>query len=198
MKNNQKKIPYSKELANWFVDWLNLSTSEKFNQLYSDYQKKFPSGSYDEFLEMEGQFQKEAISELEKKGTKKKWWEAKLLIETKKILQYILSKSPQPQQTVNYPAKFYALYHWLKIEMGTEKPFPKNDNGQFVKSEIEAYATSKYPYCSKQGFYRSFKDLDITNRTAIANSFGNGYKETLVALSDNDNKLTTHLKNYPN
>lgn len=81
--------------------------------------------------------------------------------------------------------------------MGTESHFVKNDNDQFVKSEIESYAKNKYPNCSPQGFYRSFKDLDISNRTAIAKSFGNGYKGILIALSNNDNNLLTHLKNYP-
>jgi hypothetical protein len=98
----------------------------------------------------------------------------------------------------NYPAKFYALYHWLKIEMGTENQFAKNDSDQFIKSDIVAFANEKYPNCSLQGFYRAFINLDITNRTTIANSFGNGYKEKLIALSNNDNRLVTYLKNYPN
>lgn len=99
---------------------------------------------------------------------------------------------------IKIPAKFYALYHWLRIEMGAEKPFEKNDNGQFIRTEIEAYSKEKYPDCSAQRFYRSFKDLDITNRTAIAKSFGDGYKEKLIIISGNDNKLITHLKSYPN
>ncbi len=103
-----------------------------------------------------------------------------------------------PHQTKTYPAKFYALYHWLKIEMGTETQFAKNDNDQFSKGKIEAYVKNKYTDCSAQGFYRSFISLDITNRTAIANYFGNGYKEALIAISNNDNKLITYLKDYPN
>ena len=100
---------------------------------------------------------------------------------------------------VKLPAKFYALYHWIKIEMGIENTFAKNDNGQFLKSEIEIFVKNSYPNCpSSQSFYRSFKDLDITNKTAIANSFGRGYKEKLITISNNDNKLITHLKNYPN
>lgn len=110
--------------------------------------------------------------------------------------QYL--KSIATHQAKNYPAKFYALYHWLKIEMGIENQFPKNLNDQFIKKDIEAYAKEKYPDCGAQGFYRSFKDLDIKNRNAIAKSFGNGYKEKLIIISNDDNKLRTHLKNYPN
>jgi len=107
-------------------------------------------------------------------------------------------KTKKEQKTQRIPAKFYALYHWMRIEMGTEGIFSKNDNGKYIKSEIEEYATVKYPDCSPQGFYRSFKDLDIKNRNAIANSFGKGYKEILISISNNDSKLITYLKNYPN
>ncbi|WP_123985449.1 hypothetical protein [Taibaiella soli] len=114
-----------------------------------------------------------------------------------------VASMPIPRKEIHaihatFPAKFYALYHWLKIEMGTERQFAKNANDQFIKSEIEAFVENTYPECSKQGFYRSFINLDISNRTAIAKSFGKGYKEKLIALSNNDSLLISRLKNYPN
>lgn len=127
------------------------------------------------------------------------------LREVETALNEVLQPTKQalpPQKTEKempkIPAKFYALYHWLKIEIGTETQFAKNDNDKFIRKQIEAYAELKYSGCSPQGFYRSFIDLDITKRTAIANSFGKGYKQTLIYISNNDSKLITHLKNYPN
>ncbi len=117
------------------------------------------------------------------------------------LINLITSAYPglKTSPSIKPPSKFYALYHWIKIEMGTETQFAKNDNGQFLKSEIETFVKNSYPNCtSSQGFYRSFKDLDITKKTAIANSFGRGYKEKLITISNNDNKLITYLKNYPN
>ena len=126
----------------------------------------------------------------------------KNLIESPQLIQDFKGEGNEEYvmeaESKNYPAKYYALYHWMKIDMGGENNFTKNENDQFRRSEIEAYAKAKYPECSEQGFYRSFIGLDITNYTAIANDFGNGYKEILISISNNDNKLITYLKKYPN
>lgn len=124
--------------------------------------------------------------------------------ELKKLLEKKTLSSTVPEQgesSVRPPktfAKFYALYHWLKIAMATAIPFSKNEDGKYIRADIESFAKQNYPECSPQGFYRSFKDIDITNRTAIANTFGRGYKEKLIKLSKNDSKLIIYLKNYPN
>lgn len=97
-----------------------------------------------------------------------------------------------------FPAKYYALFHWVKIEMGLERDFERNQKDQYIKSEIENYTKVKYKGVSPQGFYKSFIDIDITNKVTIAKSFGNGYKEKLIKISNKDAKLISHLKSYPN
>ena len=47
-------------------------------------------------------------------------------------------------------------------------------------------------------FYRTYKDLDITDKKSIANSYGRGYKEKIIEISNNDVKVIHHLKDYPN
>lgn len=96
------------------------------------------------------------------------------------------------------PAKYYALYHWLLIEMGKEKEFEHNDDGQFKRHQIEAFATNRYKFKDGQPFYRAFISIDITKKTALARSFGKGYKEKIILLSDNDADVIAHLKEYPN
>lgn len=96
-------------------------------------------------------------------------------------------------------AKYYALYHWIQIEMGIEKNFELNENDQLPKSKIEDFAKERYEGVSPQMFYRSFKDvIDITNKTMIANSFGKDYKKKIIAISKDDAKIINHLKSYPN
>lgn len=95
------------------------------------------------------------------------------------------------------PAKYYALYHWILIEMGVEKPFEKNEFNKWQKSKIENFAKDRYENINSQGFYKAFIDIDITKKTAIANSFKN-YKEIIIEISKNNAKIITHLKDYPN
>ncbi len=96
------------------------------------------------------------------------------------------------------PAKYYALYHWILIEMGIENNFERDQNDHYSKGEIEAYAKERYPETSMQGFYREFKEIDITNKINISRNFGKGYKDKIIEISNNNAKIITHLKNYPN
>lgn len=102
------------------------------------------------------------------------------------------------QSEKKIPAKYYALYHWILIEMGTEKGFERNENDQYVKHEIESYARQRYPGISDQGFYREFISIDITKRTDIARNFGKGYKQKIIRISDNDAKIIAYLNKFPN
>lgn len=104
---------------------------------------------------------------------------------------------PKPENK-KFAAKFFALFHWIKIEMGRAKHFERDENGEYKRTEIESFAKNHYPNCSAQGFYRVFRNLDISNKVAIAKEYGRGYKDKLIAISDNDNELLTHLKSYPN
>lgn len=96
-----------------------------------------------------------------------------------------------------HPARYYAVYHWILIKLGIEKPFEKNDDDKFPKEEIMEFAKNKYSKCSSQQFYAEFRDFDITNMTAFANTY-KGYKERIIDISKNDSRIISFLKNYPN
>jgi len=96
------------------------------------------------------------------------------------------------------PARYYALYHWLLIEMGIKSHFERDRNDRCNRKEIERYAQHEYPETNPQGFYRAFKEIDLTNKKAIANNYGHGYKEKIITISNNNAKIIEHLKNYPN
>ena len=99
---------------------------------------------------------------------------------------------------IGIKAKFYALYHWILIEMGVENYFKRDENDKYKRTEIEAFAQERYPGTSKQGFYRAFIEIDITKKVEIAKTFGPGYKRKIEKISNNSAKVIHHLKNYPN
>jgi hypothetical protein len=101
-------------------------------------------------------------------------------------------------QKYKIPAKYYALYHWILIELGIENHFERNENDKYSKTKIVAFAKERYKKTSSQMFYRTIIDIDINNKTAIANSFGNKYKDKIISISNNNAKVITHLKSFPN
>lgn len=115
------------------------------------------------------------------------------------ILEKLLSNSKLNEKIRSeIPSKYYALYHWILIEMGTENNFAKNENDKYIRTNIEAFANERYPQISQQGFYKAFINIDITKKITIGNSFGNGYKQKVIEISNNNAKMINHLKNYPN
>lgn len=79
-----------------------------------------------------------------------------------------------------------------------EKHFEKDESNEYDRKSIECFAQKRYDLKDGQGFYRSFTGIDLTNKTAIANSFKRGYKEKLIFISGNDSGIITYLKKYPN
>ncbi len=94
--------------------------------------------------------------------------------------------------------KFYALLHWVLIDLGIEKLFEKNENDLYPASLVKNFAENKYGFKNGQSFYRCFKDLDITNKTAIARTYGKSYKEKIIGISNNDARVISYLKKFPN
>jgi hypothetical protein len=95
-------------------------------------------------------------------------------------------------------AKHYALVHWIKIKLGKESIFEKNDEGKWPANYIKTRAKKLYKLKDGQGFYKSFTELDPTNTVAIARSFGKDYKDKLIAASENDGDVISELKKWPN
>ena len=94
-------------------------------------------------------------------------------------------------------AKFYALLHWILIELGVEKSFEKNENDLYPASYIKRFAENKYDFKDGQIFYYHFTNINIKNKSAFAKIFGKDYKEKVIAISNNDAKVISHLKDYP-
>lgn len=109
----------------------------------------------------------------------------------------VKAKDEAPAPPLKYAAKFYALYHLVLIELGIEKPFEKDEKGQYDRATIEIFAENRYPGCSKQGFYKDYRDLCTASKIAIAGRLKKGYKEKIIAISGNDGRVASHLKSYP-
>lgn len=95
-------------------------------------------------------------------------------------------------------AKYYALLQWFYIELGLRNYFERNNDGDYSRSEIEAYAKENYPNISHQMFYRTFIEIDITKKDVIRSSFGKEYKDILIEISNNNPILKKHLESIPN
>jgi len=122
------------------------------------------------------------------------------MLHSKQNLRGIGTKEPIEEETkkLKIQSKHFALLHWIKIEKGKAVGFQKNDEGQWPASEIKTLAKNLYDLKDGQGFYKSFTNLDITNKVAIARSFGKDYKTKVIAASRNDSDVISELKNWPN
>lgn len=98
------------------------------------------------------------------------------------------------------PVKFYALYHWVLIEMGKESDFERNINDKYIKKDIERFAENRYKLKNGQGFYKAFTDgtIDITKKSLFSKEFGKRYKEKLITISNNNSEIINYLNKYPN
>ncbi len=96
-----------------------------------------------------------------------------------------------------YDAKYYALYHHILIKLGIEDKFEMHDNNKFRAGEIKNFAEQKYKNCSSQMFYKSFREIDLTKMVAIAKCYKN-YKDIIIDISNNDSRVISELRNYPN
>jgi len=96
-------------------------------------------------------------------------------------------------------AKYYALYHFILLEMGRAKPFERDYNDNLPKQTIVSYAEEAYPFWKNgNGFYDQFQKIQGKSKTDIARDFGIGYKDKIIAISKNDSKIISYLRNYPN
>jgi len=126
------------------------------------------------------------------------------ICEELKFLQSISGTNPdQLKQTQSIghkkiPAALYALYHWILIDMGIEKAPERNEFDKMPKKKIMAIAESLYPKTNAQGFYKEFKDMDLTKKRAFSMTFGRDYKEKIIEISGNDSKIGNHLRDWPN
>lgn len=101
-------------------------------------------------------------------------------------------QKPRPKKIAE---KWYALLYRFELEAKGKKP-PTNREGQFIKSDIEAYReqTTKK---SGQAFYREFIKIDLKNETDLYFKFNKNWQKTIIELSNNDQKIIDYLnKNF--
>lgn len=97
-----------------------------------------------------------------------------------------------------YPAKYYALYHWILIELGKGKSWSRDENNKYPAKAIKLYAKNKYNFKDGQNFYREFKGMDISDPTAIVRSFRDqDLNEKIIDISGNDADVRHYLKKFP-
>lgn len=115
------------------------------------------------------------------------------------LKKWVEEKKAETEIKPIYPAKYYAFYHWLKIELGIHPLFEKNENDQWRSSIIKAFAEKQYGFENGQSFYRSFKDLadGWTNKISIAKYLGKDYKKKLGKISNQNIKIIEKLKDWP-
>ena len=88
--------------------------------------------------------------------------------------------------------KWYALLYWMELNSNGKRP-PIDAEGSFNKDKLMIEG-NKRTGKSGQVFYTSFKEIDINNSKAIERSFGKEWKEAIIKLSNNDNKIIDYLK----
>lgn len=101
-------------------------------------------------------------------------------------------------QDEKVPAKFYALYHLLLVELGLKRDFDRDDNDNYSRIQIEEYARNEYPNISCQSFYRTYIEILSKSKLDIALHMKKGYKEKVITISNNNAKVIQLLEKYPN
>ncbi|MCU4177639.1 hypothetical protein [Carboxylicivirga sp. N1Y90] len=99
-------------------------------------------------------------------------------------IKLYLEENKDTNRVKKISAKWYALLHIFKINAGLEATFPLNDNDQFDYKLIKKFAEDNYPLKNGQGFYRAFKEFYSEQEDAIKKSFGKGYKQTLIEMTN--------------
>ncbi len=105
--------------------------------------------------------------------------------------------TPQEQDVEKkIPAKYYALYYLIMVELKEEKGFSRDGNDKNIRKEIEAFAAKKYPNISPQGFYRAYLNNDILNKEAIVMD-NKDFKEKISIIAKNNPRVLQYLKSFP-
>lgn len=115
---------------------------------------------------------------------------------TKKLTQALIkSVDRDTSHFVDKPAqaKYYALLHHILINLGKEKIIELNENDKLPKKEIKRIARERYQ-TSDEMFYRSYREIDLTNWKAIKNSFDKGFEDIIIKISNNNEEVIRYFK----
>jgi hypothetical protein len=95
----------------------------------------------------------------------------------------------------NYPDKFYAWYHGIRIVLGKEPGFPTH----FRKKEIIEFGNNTYG--TSEVFYRVFHHLNLTQTYSFVKSMSKeraNWKKKIIDISNNDADICDYLSNLSN
>ncbi len=95
-------------------------------------------------------------------------------------------------RTKKISEKWFALLYWFELLSKRESP-PIDSEGAFIKREIMAVGKVKCK-STGQSFYNNFKSIDINDERLLKMTFGSSWKEQIVKLSNNDEKIIAFLK----
>lgn len=171
----------NKEILNcYFNDWLQEVKGFKYSNA-EEYKAFLNKKTMLEYLEYEGEQESIRLVEAEKE---KESWQPQ---QPKVVKPDEVKKEPKK------PAeKWYALLYWIELNANGEQP-PKNSEGAFIKSEIEAIR-KKVTGKSGQSFYRAFIGIDLNNEKSIKLSFGKEWKKQIIELSKNNSKIIDYIQ----
>ncbi|MDO9153888.1 MAG: hypothetical protein Q7U47_09320 [Paludibacter sp.] len=111
------------------------------------------------------------------------------------MIRININKETKPPKKL--PEKWHALLYLLELTATNSKP-PINHEGSFIKSAIEEIGRKRIG-STGQSFYRQTLVInDLINSTSLLiGTFGNKWKETIIALSNNDQIIIDYIeKNY--
>ncbi|MCK5017197.1 MAG: hypothetical protein KAS32_09000 [Candidatus Peribacteraceae bacterium] len=133
--------------------------------------------------------------------TIKKWLQSQTMLFNELInieqLKIVHNRDQNHVADNKIPAKYYALYHKILIELKHEKDFNRLDDDRYSRKEIEQLAERRYPNINAQSFYRAFIELeDLSNKIAISRSF-KSLKQKVAIISEDDPDILHYLKQFP-
>lgn len=116
----------------------------------------------------------------------------------KDLTNTIVSESPpttlvsKPKNKPQIPEKWSALLYLIEIAISGES-LPENIRGQLSKSELMKIGQQR-GYNTEQYFYDSVKRYSLERPNIIAKEYHPDWKQKLITLSNNDEKIINFLK----
>ena len=114
----------------------------------------------------------------------------------KPITPELINTIHKKKSETNYPDKFYAWYHGIRIVLGKERAFPNN----FGKKEIIEFGANTYG--TGEGFYKVFSHLDLTKTYTFLKSMNShdraNWKKKLIDISNKNADILDYLNKFSN
>lgn len=163
-----KDFSTSVHVRDYFLYWTEKSIDFLYNNLYLDIEKSSFKVNFDNII-------------LKFKNS--------ITIEEINIREKVNNKI---SRTIKIPEKWFALLYWFELSSKRESP-PIDSEGAFIKREIMAVGKVKCK-STGQSFYNNFKSIDINDERLLKRTFGSDWKEQIIKLSNNDEKIIAFLK----